>query len=366
MQIKKLFFLLLLFATYIHASFLYSNEKLNSREKTITAELLSPGNQAVIKLLTPEQEQFFADPMRKVPHKLELTPRKKDLSIPEPVVFRWKSLSSVSTLQISRKKDFSILDYNIAAKGKNQIFHVSIYQLHCGTTYYWRVKTDRDFSPVQTFTTDVRLPRMIYLPGVTNVRDMGGWQSCYGGKSRYGMVYRGGGMDKITEEGRRIFLKDLKIRTELDLRKRGTNIFSKDDVVYYKFVNSAYATWKREGIFTPDQLANMKEIFGLLAKKETYPVYIHCAGGGDRTGTLAYLLGMVLGMEEQDLLDDYEISNLSISGERHRYSQVWIKFMERLDTYKGATRRERVESYLYSCGITKENLEQIRKILLEK
>ena len=40
--------------------------------------------------------------------------------------------------------------------------------------------------------------------------------------------------------------------------------------------------------------------------------------------------------------------------------------MERLDTYKGATRRERVESYLYSCGITKENLEQIRKILLEK
>ena len=35
MQIKKLFFLLLLFATYIHASFLYSNEKLNSRERLL-------------------------------------------------------------------------------------------------------------------------------------------------------------------------------------------------------------------------------------------------------------------------------------------------------------------------------------------
>ena len=67
MQIKKLFFLMLLFATYINVSFLYSNEISNSRENTITAELLSPGDQAVIKLLTPEQEQFFADPMRKVP-----------------------------------------------------------------------------------------------------------------------------------------------------------------------------------------------------------------------------------------------------------------------------------------------------------
>ena len=69
-------------------------------------------------------------------------------------------------------------------------------------------------------------------------------------------------------------------------------------------------------------------------------------------------------MKEEDLLDDYEYSNLSVSGERSRFTFVWTEFMKKLDTFPGQTRHDRVVNYLYSCGVTPEQLNKIRRILL--
>jgi len=49
-----------------------------------------------------------------------------------------------------------------------------------------------------------------------------------------------------------------------------------------------------------------------------------------------------------------------------RSSEVWIRFMEKLDEYApGKNIREKVSAYLYQCGIKEETLEKIRKILLD-
>ena len=93
---------------------------------------------------------------------------------------------------------------------------------------------------------------------------------------------------------------------------------------------------------------------------------MHCAGGGDRTGTIAFLLGAMLGMDYNDLINDYEYSNLSVSGERCRFSKVWKAFEEKLNEYApGEPVRNQVVNYLKSCGITQETQNKIAEILTE-
>jgi hypothetical protein len=71
------------------------------------------------------------------------------------------------------------------------------------------------------YTADV--PRTVYIEGVTNTRDIGG-RYVLGGQYqvKQGMVYRGAEVDRelgaITEEGRRVMLHDLGIKTDLDIR----------------------------------------------------------------------------------------------------------------------------------------------------
>ena len=111
----------------------------------------------------------------------------------------------------------------------------------------------------------------------------------------------------------------LGIRTELDLRGGGKPAIERTGLRWVNYPVSAYC-WSDDGIFTPEQMANYARIFELLADAEAYPIYFHCQGGGDRTGTLAFILGAALGVPEEDLLTDYELSTLSLSGERTRFS----------------------------------------------
>lgn len=327
-----------------------------------------PAENASIELLTTEQNAFFADPMRATPHKGNPTPRKIDLSRPAPVVFRWKSQQPFhGFLQISKNRNFKNNFRQYAVRG----YSAKVYNLEPGTRYYWRLKADKS-SGVFSFTTSDRLPRMIHMPDVTNVRDCGGWKTVDGKTYRLGMLYRGahlvspqpGNLPLINSKGIEIFLKELGIRTELDLRRGGLPGKFVKNINYVNVPASAYATWREKGIFSDEQKNVYKKIFTLLADEKAYPIYFHCAGGGDRTGTMAYVLGSVLGMSEENLLDDYEYSNLSVSGERTRFSFTWTEFMKKLDTFPGKNRRDRVVNYLYSCGVTPEQLQKIRSILL--
>ena len=134
---------------------------------------------------------------------------------------------------------------------------------------------------------------------------------------------------------------------------------------YEKISMSAYATWGEHGIFTDVQQKNVRKVFDILADETAYPIYFHCAGG-DRTGTIAFLLEAMLGLDEESLVTEYELSNLSVSGERHRFTEVWTKFMEKLETYvPGGTRKEQVVAFLKTCGVTDETMNKICALLLE-
>ena len=63
------------------------------------------------------------------------------------------------------------------------------------------------------------------------------------------------------------------------------------------------------------------ELFKVLADKNNYPMIIHCAGGSDRTGMMAYLINALCGVEEKNLYQDYSFTNFYHSNFTFRTKQ---------------------------------------------
>lgn len=329
-------------------------------------KLIAPENNSIISFATAIQKSYLNAPERLIPHEPDPTPRKNDDTIPQKVIFSFRS-GNECELQISETEDFASC---ISFCGKNEI---AISNLLHGQKYFWRVICNDAVSEIRTFTVAMDLPRWIDIPNVTNVRDIGGWQTANGTAIRQNMVFRGGQFEgwtnqehksSITPEGQKVFLEDLKIQTEIDLRGEGKGqTFPVRN--YCKIPIEAYATWHDYGIFAPEQMENVKKIFELFADEKNYPLYFHCQGGGDRTGTIAFLLEALLGMDIDDMITDYEMTNLSVSGERIRYSEVWTKFMAKLATFApGKSANEQVVEFLYRCGVNAEIQQKIKNILL--
>ena len=116
-----------------------------------------------------------------------------------------------------------------------------------------------------------------------------------------------------------------------------------------------------EGVFEDYAKDRVRSVFSKLAQESSYPVYLHCTYGIDRTGTICYLLGAMLGMSEHDLLREYRLSAL-YHGTVPQSSLG--KFMEELQTYPGDTLQEKAQWYLLSIGVTEQELTAIRQILL--
>lgn len=72
----------------------------------------------------------------------------------------------------------------------------------------------------QISETEDIAPRFIYVDGISNMRDAGGWRTKDGRRIRQRMVFRGSEMNShvtISPKGIETILNDLKIRTDLAL-----------------------------------------------------------------------------------------------------------------------------------------------------
>lgn len=112
----------------------------------------------------------------------------------------------------------------------------------------------------------------------------------------------------------------------------------------------------------PQNLANYRKLFADLANENNYPMYMHCTYGKDRTGTVCYLLQLLLGVSEEDAYKEWELSVL-LDG-RVDYDSM-EKYISTLKTLNGDTMQEKVENHLLSIGVTQTEIESIRRILLE-
>lgn len=321
--------------------------------------LKSPSNEAKINLLTDIQINFLASNRSDVSISdfdwLDLKrDDTSDCSFPNSITFEWDA-DTDGVIQISEDEHFKTYFTLIG----NQFCRAENFK--CGTRYFWRVVSENEISDIFYFDTEDKYPRFIKIDGLTNIRDCGGRKTVTGQQIKQGLLYRGSEMNShvnITADGINTMKNVLKITSVLDLRGDTEDVRDIYKGIYINIPVRPYSEW----FLYPN---TMKQIFEFLSDEQNYPVYFHCWGGADRTGTLAFLLGAILGQSYEDLIDDYEITSLSVWGIRSRNSENLCKsFLEKFNSFEGETTCEKATNYILSCGISETLIEKFKQIMI--
>lgn len=335
-------------------------------------KLKAPQDGALLDIHTKDQTALIEDEDRRASMPGDQMFKWDDLSrsgeeqsLPPMTAFSW-SAAAPAVLEISRDPSFETVDYRAEGDGRAEVTNFLL-----DTEYYWRVLCEGESSETRRFHTSAQPPRFLYVDGITNVRDIGGWKTTDGKKVRQGLIYRCSELDShvnLTKKGIRTMVEELGIRCDLDQRgeavgKRTESVLSPYGVEWCLLPMVPYDT-----IFNPDEMQkNIAKAFAIFADADRYPICFHCWGGADRGGTLAFLLEAALGIGLADLYLDFELTSLSIWDIRTRNYPAVVEMMRRFDEYgdENSTIKEKVSAFLLSIGVTQEQLDSLRDHLLE-
>ena len=347
-------------------------------------KLITPKNDEIICLQTDIQKKFVELGLARNVHdkgngepwlpqqKYDVEYHGDDFSYPLPVQLEWNDDDNrcYFTLEVSKNEDMSNADTRVVHGSSYKLFN-----LETGKKYYWRVICSGDVSEVGTFTTDATLPRTLYIDGVTNVRDIGGYKAL-GGRVKQGMVYRGGCLEDRTDRSRIITpegfeeMKRLGIKTDIDIRY---NVELERQLTYeltksYSMARIAAPVEHYAKIFTDEKVKESQaEFIRTFADEANYPIYFHCWAGADRTGTIAFIIGALLGVDADTLSNDYEFTSLSPQGPRNAKDEGWKEFLSALNKFEGETIKEKAEHFVVDyLGVDNDVPQKIRDILIEK
>lgn len=233
----------------------------------------------------------------------------------------------------------------------------------------YTVREGATVKAVGTLRPSSRL-RQIKSGYASNVRDLGGW-TCDGGTVKYGKLFRGG---KVTSADREVMVNQLGIRHDLDLRgasNEGLTSSPLGDEVGYTVVNGdAIQFTIRAGADVWKQF--LRCVFDCV--KNDDPVYIHCAMGRDRTGSVACIIEALLGMSQSDIDKDYELTcfadNANSANYALRTKATWggssgglISMINALTV--GSTFSAKVINWVASLGFTAQEIADFRAAMID-
>ena len=227
---------------------------------------------------------------------------------PDPVMISWEGegssiFVSADPLFAEPAKEASITLSSSSA---------SIYNLIPGKRYYFQVRSSDGAIEKELCIRPLGPLRLIKMGSVPNVRDLGGWTGEDGRTIAYGKLYRGYNIDAIGN-ARSVFLGNLGIAADMDLRGydgNGTpsNPLSLSGEYYINIrLQQFMVSGSQYGVTADLYIQAIRYIIMRLSAGE--PVYFHCIGGADRTGTLAFLIEALLGVSESDLSQEYELTS---------------------------------------------------------
>lgn len=328
-----------------------------------------------VDIHTEHQAAFLEDPNYNNIGKYSAFAEKEGYSVPAPILLQWKVTSAKSyVIKVSENSDMSnAMSYETASKGK--VFN--FYNAKLNTKYYWTVtanyKSNSFTSEVASFTTKDTILRNIFVDGVDNVRDLGGYKTSSNKVVKQGLVYRSGQLNKdkvndneplATADGQKVLNEQLKIKTDIDLRKSvpgddgkiensGLNESPISKEVVYRSLPMYYDGQNMLEHSDPNKLErnlqSVCEFFDILSDKSSYPVVFHCVQGKDRTGLLSYLLGALLGESETDLYRDYLFTNFSTSvGSPCKSDDISKRYGLTINKIEGSSLAEKTYNYLHN------------------
>jgi protein-tyrosine phosphatase len=171
--------------------------------------------------------------------------------------------------------------------------------------------------------------RLIALEGAVNFRDLGGYATEDGLRTRWRVLFRADGLSELTETDLEV-MRELGIRTVVDLRSGQEVEQSRFNVEahpvtfhHYPFIKALpnAEDFSRAPGFLGTQYTEMldeatPQIIGALsalAAPEARPAVFHCTAGKDRTGLLSALVLSLLGVPEETVIADYALSGAAMT-----------------------------------------------------
>lgn len=174
--------------------------------------------------------------------------------------------------------------------------------------------------------------RVRVVDGSHNVRDLGGLVARDGRRIRTGRVFRSD-YPAFLGTGPRADEPAMEVATVVDLRRATEATVECVDwaargVAYRRWPLTAGDEDSWHARYTAYLTRRPETVVGAVReamRPEGHPVLFHCAAGKDRTGVVAALLLSVLGVAEDDIVEDYLLSAESV--------ELVIARLVRMDVY---------------------------------
>lgn len=229
----------------------------------------------------------------------------------------------------------------------------------------------------------IRLP----LANSLNTRDLGGYAAKEGSVTKFGVFLRSDDISELTE-GDKSFLYDYGVRMVIDLRsddeiEQNPGLLCLDERFSFHHVPilpNNYADNMKgllDNYFLGDLYSAILDkgqerickIFKLMASQDTGAVLFHCTLGKDRTGVVAALILLLAGVEQIDVIANYEVTNTYVKSifdkvrafapdippalfeSRSEYINVMLQYL--------TSNYQSIENFMLKIGVTDEEINKI-------
>ncbi len=173
--------------------------------------------------------------------------------------------------------------------------------------------------------------RHLRFGSVSNFRDIGGYRTRQGSTVAWRRVFRSGEFSRINRDDFTRLMAEIGPTAVVDLRsrpeveKQGIGLLSEAGIRYHNisFIvdggdreadERRFKEFRNMGEFYLDLMPKKEygrciiEALEVIARPENHPLVFNCAVGKDRTGILAAVLLSVLGVGDEDIIEDYSLS----------------------------------------------------------
>lgn len=236
----------------------------------------------------------------------------------------------------------------------------------------------------------------ILIPGLMNLRDLGGMNTKDRKITASHRLIRSESLDRIDKASIDL-LSAYPVQVVIDLRSdeeasdHPDAITSDPRFTYYNIpllrinpddINTGVITdtistslghlyvWMFE-----NSKAYFAEVLRTILKEKGKTVLFHCAHGKDRTGLIAAIFYLLCNVDRKDIIANYAISYtyvkelvaplIAATPENvHHIYRSDASNMERLLNHLDDAYQGKIENFLSSCGISEEEISELRQILL--